>query len=1079
MGRLPQGGLLTFTLPAFTFPARSVQLHLNIREKSFFIDYQIIGYQASINPTRHSAKAISMSDNNILVPYSSSEAIRFSPAAPVPPTLPLNSVSACWQLPVSLQPREPGKGPSSGSNRENTLPLQPQVTFNHPLRQAVKPRIHRPDAASKMLMPDQRPHPAKHPKIVAMRHRLTKTLENAGNAKKVLATINERITHQPESLTPAETLLYRAVHEPGVMPTLMTILGADGRPQTTPPKKSYNTLSSAGEIARIASRRQHNESDSHYVLRLMENPDLLQRDISILSGVTDQDLRYRPEYKTLSKEGKEAQEATPKGENESGPAYVRRIYPLYPDLCEDDFCVLAWMDIRRLRKLWMFKSFTKTATQAMRLTPQLEGESALDYARRLHLLDPGLTPHELSAIARMDESDLRQRAEFKTLSEAGQRIFETQSRRDDESPLQCAIRLFRDHDDLTLGDISYMSGMSEPNLRQRPEFKPLTTAVETATQTTPRQDGESNHVYAVRLFTDHPHLTPAEVCVGVGVSEQNLRQWPEFIPLTDAAKAARQATPQRDHETPMDWAVRLHEDHPALGIPELSSITKASVSALRKRPEFRDIIELNKKNMRRKQTITFPRVHQPRPAKPHAASRRLLESTIKLQDLKRFSWPVLTTIFQHTWQPEEAPEDYAVRLQELIPNIPQRAVGRLTKLSLQALRKIPAFQTLSALGKKIHASTPREADESAEDYAHRLLGLRPKPSYRDISLLTGEDERRLRYRPGYQTLSKDGARIKKITPRKEMETIHEYARRLHHLYPNLPISDISVLAWLDIRTLHEMGIKVTGRVRDEDNFLIPAPVAISPVPSLLDFTNLTPVPTPVPFGTLAPADINQLLTPLPSHISSPIDLNSVKTPQPATFQFNIAAVPPSSGWVPSVQQIQEMSHFLLRQSGSFNNQLADDALNMLLASGIMPAGIVLVVNEFRADGSFNPQEIRASAEPQLNEIYLNLVLQRDTHLPGASTGSDASAHYWPVGLDGRTIDTRYDGNCLYESISIGLGLLGFVGFTAGVLRNAVADEFLQHSAKWLQWVDMATLYQEWQEARTRVNSLKHQHVNLK
>lgn len=165
-----------------------------------------------------------------------------------------------------------------------------------------------------------------------------------------------------------------------------------------------------------------------------------------------------------------------------------------------------------------------------------------------------------------------------------------------------------------------------------------------------------------------------------------------------------------------------------------------------------------------------------------------------------------------------------------------------------------------------------------------------------------------------------------------------------------------------------------------------------------------------------------------------------------------------------------MSHFLLRQSGSFNNQLADDALNMLLASGIMPAGIVLVVNEFRTDGSINAQEIRASAEPQLNEIYLNLVLQRDTNLAGTSTGNDASAHYWPVDLDGRTIDTRYDGNCLYESVSIGLGLLGFVGFTAEALRNAVADEFLLHSAKWLQWVDMATLYQEWQEARTSVKA---------
>ncbi|MDE1189856.1 MAG: hypothetical protein PW844_25915 [Pantoea sp.] len=1017
-----------------------------------------------------------MSDNNIIVPYSSAGTIRFSHTVPNPLTLPFNAVSSCWQLPVSLQPRELGKGPSSGSNRESYPPLQPQVTFKHQPRQAVKPRTHRPDAASRMLTPDQRQHPAKHPKIVAMKHRLTKKLENVGKAKKVLATINERITHQlqnttlVESLTPAETLLYRAAHEPGVMPALMTVLSDNGRQQIARAKERYHPLSSAGEIAKITTRRQPNESDSHYVLRLMQNPDLLQRDISMLSGVSVQDLRYRPEFKILSPEGEEAQAATPQQENESGPAYVRRIYPLYPDLCEDDFCVLAGMDIRRLRKLWMFKSFTKAATNAMQLTRQLKDEAPLEYARRLHVLYPGLTPHELSAIARMDENDLRQRAEFKTLSEAGLRAFATQSRRDDESPLQCAIRLFRDNDDLTFGDISYISGMSEPNLRQRPEFKPLTAAVEAVQQTTRRQDGESNHTYAVRIITEHPQLTPAEICVAVGVSEQNLRQWPEFIPLTDAAKEAGKATPQQDKETPMDWAVRLHKDHPGLTIPELSSITKASGSALRKRPEFRDIVDSNKKAMRRKKTTPVPRLPQPRPGKPHTACHRLLEANNRLKKLKKFPRLVWTTIFQHTWQPEETPEDYAVRLQELIPNIPQRAICRLTKLSLQALKKIPAFQTLSDLGKQIHASTPRGTAESAEDYARRLLSLRPKPSYRDISLLTGEDERRLRYRPEYQSLSKEGARIKKITPRKKMETLHEYAGRLHKLYPRLPLSDISVLTWLDIRTLHELGIKVSGRVRDADNFLIPAPVAVSPVPSLLDFNNLTPIPTPVPFETLAPGDINRLITPLPSHISSPVDLNSVITPRPAAIHFNPVAVPSASGWVPSVQQIQEMSHFLLRQSGSFNNQLADDALNMLLASGIMPAGIVLVVNEFRTDGSINAQEIRASAEPQLNEIYLNLVLQRDTNLAGTSTGNDASAHYWPVDLDGRTIDTRYDGNCLYESVSIGLGLLGFVGFTAEALRNAVADEFLLHSAKWLQWVDMATLYQEWQEARTSVKA---------
>ncbi|MEG3129654.1 hypothetical protein SC171_25345 [Pantoea cypripedii] len=886
----------------------------------------------------------------------------------------------------------------------------------------------------------------------------------------MLALINERITPQPELLTPAETLLYRAAHEPGVMPTLMEVLGGNNRQQTVRAKKHFNALSSAGEIAKITTRRQPHESDSHYVLRLMQNPDLLQRDISMLSGVSVQDLRYRPEFKILSPEGEEAQAATPKGKDESGPAYVRRIYPLYPDLCEDDFCVLAWMDIRRLRKLWMFKSFTKAATTVMHLSPQLEGESALDYARRLHALYPHLTPHELSAIARMDENDLRQRAEFKTLSEAGQIAFETQFRRDDESPLQCAIRLFRANPDLTLDDISYISGMSEPNLRQRPEFKELTPAAEIAQQTTPRQDGESNHAYAVRLLTGHPHLKPTEICVAVGVSEQNLRQWPEFIPLTDAAKAARQATPRQEHESTMDWAVRLHEEHPVLSIPELCSITKASVSALRKRTELRDIIELSKKTLRRRKTAPIPPLPQPRPAKPRSASHRLLETYNRLKKLKKYPMVVWTSIFQHTWRPEEAPEDYAIRLQELIPTIPQRALCRLTTLSLQELKKIPAFQKLSALGKQIHASTPRGTDESAEDYARRLLSLRPKPSYRDISLLTGEDERRLRYRPEYQSLSKEGVRIKKITPRKKMEPLHEYAGRLHKLYPRLPLSDISVLTRLDIRTLHDLGIKVSGRVRDADNFLIPAPVAVSPVPSLLDFNNLTPIPTPVPFETLAPGDINGLITPLPSHISSPVDLNSVITPRPAAIHFNTVAIPPASGWVPSVQQIQEISHFLLRQSGSFNNQLADDALNMLLASGIMPPGIVFVVNEFRADGSINAQEIRASAEPQLNEIYLSLVLQRDTTLSGASTGSDASAHYWPVGLDGRTIDTRYDGNCLYESVSIGLGLLGFVGFTAEALRNAVADEFLLHSAKWLQWVDMTTLFQEWQEARTSVKA---------
>ncbi|MBP2196220.1 hypothetical protein [Pantoea cypripedii] len=1017
-----------------------------------------------------------MSDNNIIVPYSSTGTIRFSHAVPHPLTLPFNAVSSCWQLPVSLQPREPGKGPSSGSNRENDPPLQPQVTFKHQPRQAVKPRIHRPDAASRVLTPDQRQHSAKHPKIVAMKHRLTKKLENVGKAKKVLTTINERITHQlqnttlAESLTPAETLLYRAAHEPGGMPALMAVLSDNGRQQIARAKKRHHPLSSAGEIAKITTRRQLNESDSHYVLRLMQNPDLLQRDISMLSGVSAQDLRYRPEFKILSPEGEEAQAATPQQENESGPAYVRRIYPLYPDLCEDDFCVLAGMDIRRLRKLWMFKSFTKAATSAMQLTRQLKDETPLEYARRLHTLYPRLTPHELSAIARMDENDLRQRAEFKTLSEAGQRAFATQFRRDDESPLQCAIRLFRANPDLTLDDISYISGMSEPNLRQRPEFKELTPAAEIAQQTTRRQDGESNHAYAVRLLTGHPHLKPTEICVVVGVSEQNLRQWPEFIPLTDTAKEAGKATPQQDKETPMDWAVRLHKDHPGLTIPELSSITKASGSALRKRPEFRDIVDSNKKAMRRKKTAPVPRLPQPRPVKTHAASHHLLEANNRLKKLKKFPRLVWTTIFQHTWQPEEAPEDYAVRLQQLIPNIPQRAICRLTKLSLQALKKIPAFQTLSDLGKQIHVSTPRGTAESTEDYARRLLSLKPKPSYRDISLLTGEDERRLRYRPEYQSLSKEGARIKKITPRKKMETLHEYAGRLHKLYPRLPLSDISVLTCLDIRTLHELGIKVSGRVRDADNFLIPAPVAVSPVPSLLDFNNLTPIPTPAPFETLAPGDINRLITPLPSHISSPVDLNSVITPRPAAIHFNMAAVPPASGWEPSVQQIQEMSHFLLRQSGSFNNQLADDALNMLLASGIMPSGIVFVVNEFRADGSINAQEIRASEEPQLNEIYLSLVLQRDTTLSGTSTGSDASAHYWPVGLDGRTIDTRYDGNCLYESVSIGLGLLGFVGFTAEALRNAVADEFLLHPAKWLQWVDMATLYQEWQEARTSVKA---------
>jgi hypothetical protein len=162
---------------------------------------------------------------------------------------------------------------------------------------------------------------------------------------------------------------------------------------------------------------------------------------------------------------------------------------------------------------------------------RLQGENKLAYARRLHFERPQLTRSEISQLSGITESNLRQEPAFQALLPHLDQIREQPPRREGEKNPAYAHRLRRERPQLTLPEISQLSGVTKHHLRQYPAFRALLPHLDLIREQLPQLEGENNPAYAHRLHQERPLLTLPEISLLSGVSEHHLNQDPAFRPL--------------------------------------------------------------------------------------------------------------------------------------------------------------------------------------------------------------------------------------------------------------------------------------------------------------------------------------------------------------------------------------------------------------------------------------------------------------------------------------------------------------------------------------------------------------------
>jgi len=435
--------------------------------------------------------------------------------------------------------------------------------------------------------------------------------------------------------------------------------------------------------------------------------------------------------------------------------------------------------------------------------PQLEGEKKAVYARRLHLAHPQLTLKQISQLSRITESNLKRDPAFQAADLA--RIREQLPQREGESNPAYARRLHLAHPHLTVQQISQLSGVSRTNLRRDPAFQELPADLAHIREQVPQLEGEKNRVYARRLYVAHPQLTLSQISLLSGVIEGNLKLDPAFQELPAELAPIREQFPQLEGENNQAYARRLHVARPQLTLPQISQLSGVIEASLKRDPAFQELPAKlapireqfpqlegeNNQTYARRLHVARPQLTLPQISQLSGVTESYLKRDPTFQDLPADLAPIREQVPQLEGEKNAA---YARRLHLARPQLTLPQISQLSGVAESNLKQDPAFRGLPADLAPIREQVPPLEDEKNAAYARRLHLARPQLTLPQISLLSGVIESNLRRDPAFRELPADLAPIREQVPQLEGEKNPDYARRLHLAHPQLTLPQISLLS---------------------------------------------------------------------------------------------------------------------------------------------------------------------------------------------------------------------------------------------------------------------------------------------
>ncbi|RFP13279.1 hypothetical protein D0T25_23980 [Duganella sp. BJB488] len=339
----------------------------------------------------------------------------------------------------------------------------------------------------------------------------------------------------------------------------------------------------------LASRLD-NETNRDYARRLFRShPQLTLDQLSLLSGVVKRNLAQDPAFRELPSELAVILDQTPRRDRERNQHYARRLFQSHPYLTFEQLALLSGTLKGHLKADPMLQELPAELAVIERRTPRRNGETNTAYARRLLESHPRLTLEHLSLLSGALKGNLIQNPAFHKLPVELALIHRNLPRGDGEAKQGYARRLFQLHPQLTLRQLSLLSGALKSSLAQDPAFRALPAGLLTIRDRTPQHDLETNRNYARRLFQSHPQLTLDQLSLLSGVVKGSISQDPAFRKLPAELARIRHQLPQLAHEANQSYARRLLKSHPQLTFDQLSLLSGALTSSLVQDPTLREL----------------------------------------------------------------------------------------------------------------------------------------------------------------------------------------------------------------------------------------------------------------------------------------------------------------------------------------------------------------------------------------------------------------------------------------------------------------------------------------------------------
>jgi len=330
------------------------------------------------------------------------------------------------------------------------------------------------------------------------------------------------------------------------------------------------------ELAPILRKfpKAEGEKKQPYARRLhRERPDLTLEQISLLSGVKEINLKLDPAFRVVPENLVPIREKFPQGEDETNAAYARRLHGALSKLSIPEICLLSGVQESALRQDPAFRELPDALAPILLQFPQGESEKNQPYARRLHRERSELTLEQISLLSGVPEVALRHDPAFRELPPELAPIFQRFPQAEGEKDQPYARRLHGVLPQLSVHQISLLSGVTKRRLMNDPAFRELPEDLVPILQRFPRAKGERNKPYARRLHGVLSQLTVTQISLLSGVLESDLRKDPAYRELSPELATIVQQFPQDEGETCERYAGRLQSELPELSLDHISLLS--------------------------------------------------------------------------------------------------------------------------------------------------------------------------------------------------------------------------------------------------------------------------------------------------------------------------------------------------------------------------------------------------------------------------------------------------------------------------------------------------------------------------